>query len=1798
MSVATSSSSKSKSGGLESVKYYVFDGENEERWNEYSIKTLAFAESKGWSEGLISESASKDSKTSAKNYLTMSLTGKAFRFVNQTKTACEIWEALKDEYAPTEEEDRYELEQEFKQCMMESNNSNPTDWFNMLDQINARFSNIENGKFMKSDEDMKLHIRMNLPEELYSEVITSFKDYSTMSLRQVKKDIKSFYRRMKRADKIKEEKSDKIMQVETSNEKRKSFKPRWKKPFKGKCHYCGEQGHKAIDCPKRKSDNRNNKSNVKANIKCFICGKNHYANQCPLRKGKEEEANVFIGVTHLKKDVEKNHEAEVEYDESQEVVDMNVEECKVEGPTVAERVALRKEINDMSHKDRIMMVNKILSSVGADTLFVYDKFNPHVEKIAQQMLDDWVERDYEVLNEEYRVFTKENASEQTWKKVDEDKKQSDDAKQKSSGQLQSQGNNYYDSLSDDDEDDDEDSSQSSFEITEQRVKGLKTTGEENSDGEIEEYDDSQEHVNATMHWNNLEGKYVSEKPKKKRNGFKQYRNNQSHKSYYKKDLKSQWMEMKKKMDELVEQIGSLDVEAIRDHTNQIDKICSKRDNVMRRKYNKRDVDRKMEKELRKAFVKPASKKKYWINSVNSSDNESWLADSGASVHVTNSSKYLFNVIDDNSSIIVGTGKETEATKKGELMLIHADTKQKIHLKNVLYVPTFKQNIMSIPTLMRNGFSINAKMKSFELVQNKRSIKLGKMDEKGMFYFVGKRIDTNQTPQINVVKKKRLTMDVNEAHDMFNHLGPEALRKTCKNLGIELTGTFQSCPGCMYAKAKQKKVNKLSKVRATEPGERLFIDTSGPYPRSLGGNIYWLKIVDDFSRKNWNFLMKNKSEVTQNVVDHIESLTNNGKKVKFIRCDNAGEHNALISYCEKSNINLEMTTPNTPQHNGVVERSFATELNYIRAMLFQANFTPAMISSLWGMAVLYLERTKNMSSTSANEKDSSPNLLFDENNVLDTDYLQPFGRMGFVTIRTKMKRKLAKRSFKAFMVGKPNHHVRDSYYMYNPKTRKVIVSRDIRWAPFSRPKFEAEMDGILNSAPMERNIISDDDKSVVHDSDSSDDENMDIFDQGGRVESESQNDDDESMDNDANEPAGADFDEQNESKSMQNALKKLNSSLNPNFTNPSRRSRNRDRLRSSMRLREVARHKNNSIHAFTNELSMDDFSECVFSTATNSDPNTPTTIKEALDGSDSAMWDTSVKSEVNNFLKRKSWKYVSRDEVLKMGRKLIPCKWVFKIKHEIDNSLRYKTRLCVKGFHQVPGVDFTESFSPVASGTTIVIVLLITLWNEEKQWICEMFDVEAAFLNAELEIPMYLEWPDEMRRLGFISEEEEKTKCIKLIRSMYGNVDAALRWMKAFVKLCISEEIGCEQSAVDPCLLFKKDEKGNLILLIAVYVDDVLIAGRKEDVDEFKNEFKKTYKITELGDLKRHLGIWFEWIKSDSGEKAIRLHMDDMATKIVKEYEKLLGNSVKVWNTPGYPSLKLAKPKEGEEIVDEKNYRSMVGKVMYFVNKVCPVCLSITRELAKCFACPTQNHWKALTRLVGYIKGTIGKGRLLRKPKEMRIVAFTDSDYANGEDRKSVTGGVVTLGGVPTNAMSKTQAIVSLSSTEAEYIALSAVAQEVIFQSQILDELIEDQHIKPSVIFEDNLGAIYLTKNSQISQRTKHIDVRHHFIRSMIENKVLDVKFVKSRSNASDIMTKNVVEELFLKHEKSINGGMIEYNEKEMVIEDEDDILAKTDVPEAGRDGEAKREDVGSSGDDKNIDFVTEENCLSFIEIVD
>ena len=203
-------------------------------------------------------------------------------------------------------------------------------------------------------------------------------------------------------------------------------------------------------------------------------------------------------------------------------------------------------------------------------------------------------------------------------------------------------------------------------------------------------------------------------------------------------------------------------------------------------------------------------------------------------------------------------------------------------------------------------------------------------------------------EVNNKKKQKYVaiMDINEAHDSFGHMNEESLRKTCKLANIKLTGKMKDCLGCLESKARAKNVSKLTNVKSTISGERIFIDTSGPYPRSMGGNKYWLKMVDDSSRKNWNYFMKKKSDVTSKVEEFLKTMKSQDVKVKYIRCDNAGEHqSSLRKLCRDKAITLEYTSPNTPQQNGVVERAFATDLRRLHAMFIQSRLNKTATNKL-------------------------------------------------------------------------------------------------------------------------------------------------------------------------------------------------------------------------------------------------------------------------------------------------------------------------------------------------------------------------------------------------------------------------------------------------------------------------------------------------------------------------------------------------------------------------------------------------------------------------------------------------------------------------------------------------------------------------------------------------------------------------------------------------------------------------------------------------------------------------------------
>ena len=713
-----------------------------------------------------------------------------------------------------------------------------------------------------------------------------------------------------------------------------------------------------------------------------------------------------------------------------------------------------------------------------------------------------------------------------------------------------------------------------------------------------------------------------------------------------------------------------------------------------------------------------------------------------------------------------------------------------------------------------------------------------------------------------------------------------------------------------------------------------------------------------------------------------------------------------------------------------------------------------------------------------------------------DNMVPFGLIGHIKKRERIQGKLQDKTYKGIMIGYAKNHAADTYRLYNPDTKRIILSRDVRWEEWKRINPKKDID-IFND-PEPSGIDEDDYWEIeVGRKDTPTpatvkSETTQMIPTTNTVKTE------------IKEEIKKEVDEADISK-LTNALKKLSVSYNPE----------------AQQLLEELEQKNEKANR---EVYF------VFNTELLSDPGEPTDIMEAITGPESKLWIEAAKKEVNNFITRGNWKECQRTEAAEQGRKIIPVKWVFKKKNEIDGSTRFKCRIVVKGYLQIPGVDFTESISPVATDTTIRLLLGMVLYNET--WKCHMFDVEAAFLNAEMENPMYLEWPEGMVELGFINEEDRRKSCIKLVKSMYGNVDAALRWMNAFTKVLI-KNAGLSQSQADPCLFYKHDEKHNLILMVVVYVDDVLIAGTPTEVIKLKNNVKNVYNITDLGELKKHCGIWYDWSTDEKGNKMVVANMQEFVDGIIMDYEKKFGN-IDIATTPGLTNSVLRN--NNGEIININDYRSFLGRLMYYVTKIGPDCANAVRELSQYMSNPGTEHWKQMTRVIGYLKGKEKHTLVFRKPERLQLLSYVDSNFATNPDmRRSVTGMICTIGGMITFWMSKGQNLVTLSSTEAEYVALATCAQETRFQQMLLDEITQHQ-VKPAIIYEDNTGAIYLVKNKQVGGRTKHIDTRHHFIRQLVDWKLIKVMFVRSEHNYADMLTKNLAEGIFQFHVTDILQG--------------------------------------------------------------
>ncbi|UYV65699.1 hypothetical protein LAZ67_3005177 [Cordylochernes scorpioides] len=499
---------------------------------------------------------------------------------------------------------------------------------------------------------------------------------------------------------------------------------------------------------------------------------------------------------------------------------------------------------------------------------------------------------------------------------------------------------------------------------------------------------------------------------------------------------------------------------------------------------------------------------------------------------------------------------------------------------------------------------------------------------------------------------------------------------------------------------------------------------------------------------------------------------------------------------------------------------------------------------------------------------------------------------------------------------------------------------------------------------------------------------------------------------------------------------------------------------------------------------------------------PKDAEEALSGRDSYFWKKAMEEKFDSLIENKTWELVDPPK----NRNIIGTKWVFKTKCNSDGSVeRHKARLVAKGYSQQYGIDYEETFAPIVRQSTIRMFLALTV---EYNLILHQMDVQSAYLNGEIKEEIFMTQPE-----NFVSRKYPEKVC-RLKKAIYGLKQAGIVWHEKLDTELKNLELKQLQS--DNCVYIKHDEG---ILLVAIYVDDLIIAAEREDtLKSFKESMKRIFKVKDLGGINCCLGIRIQMKE----EGSISIDQERYIEELLAKYRM---KEAKPISTPMDSNSKLTKISsiEGEnEPVKKVEYQSLIGSLIYLSVSTRPDIAYAVSALGQFSNDLRRQHWNAAKRVLRYLKGTSCLRITYRKSNEA-LHGYADADWGgNLVDRKSHTGIVYFLVRGPIAWESKKQQTVTLSSTESEYIALCEAGKEAVYLRALLDEMGFGELLNgPTVLKTDNQGAQQLARNPAYHARTKHIDIKWHFIRSICSDGLVEVVHTPTQENVADILTKRL-----------------------------------------------------------------------------
>ena len=548
--------------------------------------------------------------------------------------------------------------------------------------------------------------------------------------------------------------------------------------------------------------------------------------------------------------------------------------------------------------------------------------------------------------------------------------------------------------------------------------------------------------------------------------------------------------------------------------------------------------------------------------------------------------------------------------------------------------------------------------------------------------------------------------------------------------------------------------------------------------------------------------------------------------------------------------------------------------------------------------------------------------------------------------------------------------------------------------------------------------------------------------------------------------------------------------------------------------------------------------------------TPATYREAMSSPDASRWKAGMDKEMSACEALRVWDLVPRTSV-PVGNRILKPKWVYRIKvDEHGNIDVFKCRLTPKGFMQQEGVNYFDTFARTGMYKTMRIGLsLAAKWDHEL----DQLDVPTAFLNADVDEDVYMELPEGYR------EGKEHMVC-KLRKALYGLKQAPRNWYLLFSGF-LQTELGFKASVSDPCLLHKRSRTGRLILLF-LFVDDCQVsyhADDKPEWEELKAKLVKRFRTKDLGPSTWILGMR---IKRDRTQRTLTLDQEQYILRALERYGLAECRTVSTPEVVSRARGRFASDSEDAEegpadaggeaeaggadnstgepdgaataasLIDRQLFMEITGTLMYAAISTRLDISHAVHTLASHMQAPTRAHLQDAKRVLRYLArtkdiGLLFGGRNEGKPCDSRghggvvvdVCAYADADWANHTgDRKSITGWVAKVNGDAVSWSSKKQRTVALSTCEAELYAEAAAIQEVLWLRGLLKELgLRCQ--TGSVVHGDNQSTIAVSKNGVRSDRTKHVDVKYHFITETVDRGDVTLKWVPTTEQQADIFTK-------------------------------------------------------------------------------